>query len=421
MGGAPGHPVTIEPLEGRRLLSTYYVSPAGSDSAAGTSAAPWRTLQRAADAAAAGDTVHVRAGTYGEGMNFFGRAGGTRGAPITFVADAGVTITHAATEGVNADVAAINVESSGGWYVFEGCAIRGDGSMSKAGIRVADTGHVRLIDNVVDGAFTGIFVSYSKGSWLEGNVCRNSTGQHGIYVSAGTRWTVVRGNRLYGNNWDGLHMNALNGAPDAGAVVEDNVIDGNTLSGMDLQGITGAYIRNNVIYANAKHGITVHSQDQADTPFASDNTFVGNTVAGNGMFAIQFRPGDTRGTVLFDNVLLSSSPGFGAIGVDGTVRGLTSDYNVVDAFSMTLGAQTMSWRRWRRVTGRDGHSRVASADQLFVNAGVGDYRLRAGAVAIDAGARRVDRRYAPDADQAGGARPRGRGYDVGAYEFKATA
>jgi hypothetical protein len=73
------------------------------------------------------------------------------------------------------------------------------------------------------------------------------------------------------------------------------------------------------------------------------------------------------------------------------------------------------------VTGRDGHSRVATAAQLFVNEGVGDHRLRAGAVAIDAGARRVDGRYAPDADQAGGARPRGRGYDVGAYEFQSVS
>jgi parallel beta-helix repeat protein len=418
MGGAPGHLLTMELLECRRLLSTYYVSTAGSDSAAGTSATPWRTLQRAADAVRAGDTVHVRAGTYGEGMNFFGQAGGRRAAPITFLADPGVTITHAAVEGTNANVAAINVESSGGWYVFKGFTIRGDGSMSKAGIRVAVTSHVRLIDNVVDGAFTGIFVSYSKGSVLEGNVCRNATDQHGIYVGAGTRWTVVRGNRLYGNNWDGLHLNAANESPNIGAVIEDNVIYDNNLSGMDLEGITGAYVRNNVVYGNDKHGITVHSQDQPDTPYASDNTFVGNTVAGNGMFAIVFRPGDTRGTVLFDNVLLSSSPTYGAIGVDGTPRGLTSDYNLVDGrFSTTLGVETMSWRRWRRATGRDAHSRVAGADSLFVNAAADDYRLRAGAVAIDAGARRLDGRYAPEADQAGGARPRGSGYDIGAYEF----
>ena len=42
----------------------YYVAPTGSDSGAGTLAAPWATLSKAASTAAAGDTVYFRAGTY---------------------------------------------------------------------------------------------------------------------------------------------------------------------------------------------------------------------------------------------------------------------------------------------------------------------------------------------------------------------
>src|SRR5262245_5775029 len=42
----------------------YFVAPTGSDSAAGTMAAPFATLQKGADVAAAGDTVWIRAGTY---------------------------------------------------------------------------------------------------------------------------------------------------------------------------------------------------------------------------------------------------------------------------------------------------------------------------------------------------------------------
>ena len=42
----------------------YYVSPTGSDSSAGTLAAPFATLQKGADTAAAGDTVWIRGGTY---------------------------------------------------------------------------------------------------------------------------------------------------------------------------------------------------------------------------------------------------------------------------------------------------------------------------------------------------------------------
>src|SRR5260221_10851171 len=45
---------------------TYYISPSGSDTASGSSAAPWRTIQKAADTLNAGDTAIVAAGNYRE-------------------------------------------------------------------------------------------------------------------------------------------------------------------------------------------------------------------------------------------------------------------------------------------------------------------------------------------------------------------
>jgi hypothetical protein len=44
--------------------SVWYVSPTGSDTAAGTQAAPFRSIARAQTAATAGDTVYLRGGTY---------------------------------------------------------------------------------------------------------------------------------------------------------------------------------------------------------------------------------------------------------------------------------------------------------------------------------------------------------------------
>jgi hypothetical protein len=49
-----------------RSGKTYYVSTTGDDNNAGTLSAPWRTIQKAANTVAAGDTVQVRAGTYKE-------------------------------------------------------------------------------------------------------------------------------------------------------------------------------------------------------------------------------------------------------------------------------------------------------------------------------------------------------------------
>src|SRR5881409_3951220 len=76
--------------------TTYYVSPSGNDGNAGNSdAAAFATLQRAANAVKAGDTVIVRAGTYTAGfvMGWDSKPSGTEAAPIKFLADAGAIIT----------------------------------------------------------------------------------------------------------------------------------------------------------------------------------------------------------------------------------------------------------------------------------------------------------------------------------------
>ena len=70
------------PTPARKLTgTTFYVAPAGSDSAAGTSAAPWRTIQKAANTLQAGQTAIVAAGDYGERVSI--THSGTRADPIT--------------------------------------------------------------------------------------------------------------------------------------------------------------------------------------------------------------------------------------------------------------------------------------------------------------------------------------------------
>jgi parallel beta-helix repeat protein len=291
-------------------------------------------------------------------MNLYGSPGGTPEAPIRFVAEPGVVLTHSAIDSGlhNDDLAGINVENTGGWIVIQGFHVVSDGSMVRAGIRVAYSSNTQILDNTVDGAFIGIFTSNSDNLLVQGNTCLNSYGQHGIYMSLNERNCVVRGNTLAGNNWDGLHMNALDGSPNDGALVEDNVIYDNTLSGMDIEGVTNALFRNNLIYRNAKHGITLHSADQADTPPTAGNTFVGNTVARNGRFAVQLQAVDT-GNTFHNNVLASSSNIYGSIGTAGFPAGLDSDSNtVVDSFSTDLGVSKLTLPQWNEISGQDTHS-----------------------------------------------------------------
>jgi MYXO-CTERM domain-containing protein len=52
------------PGAARAASSSYYVAPTGSDSAAGTMAAPWATIAHAQATATAGDTIYLRGGLY---------------------------------------------------------------------------------------------------------------------------------------------------------------------------------------------------------------------------------------------------------------------------------------------------------------------------------------------------------------------
>lgn len=60
-----------------------YVSTTGLDANPGSAELPWRTVQKAADSAVAGDIVNLRAGTYAERVTLSNRDG-TALAPITF-------------------------------------------------------------------------------------------------------------------------------------------------------------------------------------------------------------------------------------------------------------------------------------------------------------------------------------------------
>src|SRR5688500_9271727 len=78
---------TMEQLEGRRLLSTYYVSNYGSDSAAGTStSSAWKTINRVnAQVLKAGDKVLFAGGqTFSGGLYVPSREGGSSTTPVTF-------------------------------------------------------------------------------------------------------------------------------------------------------------------------------------------------------------------------------------------------------------------------------------------------------------------------------------------------
>ena len=83
------------------FAATYYVATNGLDTNPGTITQPWLTLNKANYTVAAGDTVNVRAGTYSGSLNELRpRADGTAVAPITYTSYDGY-LAAKITEGMN--------------------------------------------------------------------------------------------------------------------------------------------------------------------------------------------------------------------------------------------------------------------------------------------------------------------------------
>jgi len=78
--------VAMVPSPADAATTTLYVATTGSDSNAGTLAAPLKTIQKAVDLIAAGGTIAVRGGTYALISNVTITKSGTSSAPITLTA-----------------------------------------------------------------------------------------------------------------------------------------------------------------------------------------------------------------------------------------------------------------------------------------------------------------------------------------------
>lgn len=387
---------------------THHVAVTGADTNPGTAASPWRTIQRAANVVAPGDTVVIHAGTY---VGFRVTAQGTQAAPIAFTGDGVVQIDGAAT--TNRD--AVLVEG-GAWIRIEGLTVTG---ATRSGIAALDCSHITVRGNRADSnGKWGVFSSFCDDLVVENNELSRSATQHGVYASNSADRPVIRGNRIWGNAMCGVHMNGdINFGGDgviSNAIVEDNVIfDNGALGGSAINGdgIVGAVIRNNVLDGNHASGISLYRID-GGAP-STGNQLVNNTVrmASDARWAVNIQDGSS-GNVLRNNVLLHASPSRGAIDACAScTTGMISDHNAVVG-RFLVGGQAVDLAGWRAQTGKDAASFVATAAQLFTNPVTGDLTLREGSPAIDQGV--AD--GAPPADVLGTLRPQAGAIDIGAYE-----
>ena len=409
-------------LVGPVAATPFFVSPTGSDTAAGTSAAPWKTLQHAADVVGPGDRVTVRAGNY---AGFYLDTSGTTAAPIEFDAEPGVLINQPNPVRTQHG---INLENAS-HIVIDGFSVTG---MQRAGVRsvgvdgdeFASFVTIRNVHSYNNG-YWGILTGFVNDLLIENNVTNGSANEHGIYVSNSGDRPIIRNNTSYGNRANGIHMNGdgTEGGDGiiTGALVSQNTIYDNGVgggSGINMDGVQNSRIENNLIYNNHASGISLYQIDGGAG--SSGNVVANNTIieASDARWALNVQDGSINNTIR-NNILLNNNPGRGAIDISpDSLPGFNSDYNaVVSRFTKDDGATFQTLAQWQAATGNDLHSFVSTAAALFVNPAANDYRLKSGSPGINVGSNA----FAPASDIAGLPRPAGGLVDIGAYEYGALA
>src|SRR5690242_5324165 len=117
---------------------TYYVSTSGNDNNAGTLAAPWRTIQKAANTVQPGDTVQVRAGTYNEVVTLKTSGNSTQGY-ITFAnypGEAPIVDGTGLAVGASGQTGLFSLEGTFNYIVIKGFEIRNYSSSSRGKVPV---------------------------------------------------------------------------------------------------------------------------------------------------------------------------------------------------------------------------------------------------------------------------------------------
>ena len=133
--------------------SSFYVATTGNDSNPGTQAAPWRTIQHAADTARAGSTVNVRGGIYEELVSI-NASGNASDGFITFRSYPGETAVVDATHFTPSGRQAVLSIHNQSYVRIEGFEIRNFRTavhrLSPLGISVMGSGsHIELLKNNV--------------------------------------------------------------------------------------------------------------------------------------------------------------------------------------------------------------------------------------------------------------------------------
>ena len=258
------------------MAAIIWVSTTGTTGAAGTEAAPVRTIQEAIDRAQPGTTIYVEAGVYTENLKI-NRVSGTAEAPIKIVAVDG----PGTAEIRPASQARDTVEIEGVSHVtLDGFRIIGptDDAMQAVHIHVKTTAttwvpptYITIQNNtIIAGEGDGIKASKAEYIYVLNNtITKASGGEEGIDF-VGVNHSVIANNLVSNLGHTGVVVKG--GSLDI--LIQGNRIDGTAHSGIEIGGYT-----NLPNYWPGFLGTYAYE--------AKDIRFIGNTVVNTGGTAIR--------------------------------------------------------------------------------------------------------------------------------------
>jgi hypothetical protein len=393
--------------------SAYFVdtqNPLANDNHPGTASAPFKTIQKAATIAAAGETVYVKAGTYNERVSV--NRSGAPNARIVFKAVPRRTVTMQGFQlyGNYLRIEGFNLTNAlTGWNTGQGIFNR------QTGIQVVDNYLYNLTRSAIEGgdsayiAHNHIYhcafgISVGSNSIVEYNDVErlyDYGNQDADYSRFGGSHIIFRYNRYHGtlpeekktshtDCWQCFDVN--------GTISTDIVMERNFCSACN-QGLMGegeSYhqsgrftFKNNIFYDCWSWGLCV--QDIFEI------TAIHNVFAFIGTQGIGISGGYAKNNIIKNNIFYKCGErtyefpaGSGSVG----------DYNIIyQGFNPSV----------------PGPHDLLQVDPLFVDPDAGDFRLLPNSPAIDAGSD-----VGLTIDYAGDLRPQGAGFDIGPYEADRT-
>jgi len=408
-----------------------FVDPAGNDRNPGYEDRPWKTIQKAADAARPGDRVIVRKGTYTERVQF--NTSGKEGLPIAFEALGEVVVkgppslqhweavldvrkrSHLLIKGFRIQDTAwfgIGIHNSD-HITVQGCSTA---NTQASGIYARDSTEIVVDGNDVTmaclyegdkgGSQECISIASVKGFRVSNNKVHDTTGKkhggEGIDAKESAQDGVIERNDVWNLPRLGIYVDSWNGLA-KGIVVRKNTVHdcscGIAISCEDGGTVEDVRIENNLVFANRERGIVVSAwvkNGPKRNIAIVNNTCVANGDAKKGWGAgIAVEKTDVTGLVIRNNIL---SRNIGKAIEDASGKGPAIERNLVDG---------------GRKGGRDAKAGTSlEGDPLFTDPEKGDYHLRPESPAINAGAAEG----APADDLEDFPRPYAGGIDLGCYE-----